>query len=98
MTKKEIVKKIGEAADIPLVTVTTVVQMLFDGITEVLVEEGGFELRDFGVFKVKQRKPRKARNPRTGESVLVPAKRTVTFKAGREMLTRVAQRMTPGTR
>jgi nucleoid DNA-binding protein len=65
--------------------------MLFDGITEVLVEEGSIELRNFGVFKVKERKARIARNPRTGESVMVPARRVVTFKPGREMMTRVGK-------
>ena len=50
---------------------------------------GRIELRNFGVFEVKQRKPRKARNPRTGEKVKVPAKLVVTFKPGREMEERV---------
>jgi nucleoid DNA-binding protein len=91
MTKKDIVKNIAEATNIPLMMVTGIVQMLFDGITEILVEEGNIELRNFGVFKVKERKPRKARNPRTGESVMVPARRTVTFKPGRAMMKRVGE-------
>jgi nucleoid DNA-binding protein len=91
MTKKDIVKKIAEATGIPQMTVTEIVQMLFDGITEILVEEGNIELRNFGVFKVKERKPRKARNPSTGASVMVPAKRSVTFKPGLEMLRRVRE-------
>jgi len=65
--------------------------MTFDGITQTLVEEGRIELRNFGVFEVKKRKPRKARNPRTGEKVKVPARLVVTFKAGREMEDRVGQ-------
>ena len=89
MTKKDIAKKIAEATSIPQIHVLEIVQMLFGGITEVLVEEGSIELRNFGVFKVKERKPRKARNPRTGEAVKIPAKRTVTFKAGRAMLVRL---------
>src|SRR5579862_2022483 len=91
MTKKEIVRKLAEATGIPGITVTEIVQMVLDGITEVLVEEGQIELRNFGIFKVKKRKPRKARNPRTGESVMVPARRIVTFKPGREMMVRVAE-------
>ena len=91
MTKKDIAKKIAEATGIPQMTVTEIVQMLFDGITEVLVEEGNIELRNFGIFKVKKRKARKARNPRTGEKVMVPSRRTVTFKPGREMMKRVAE-------
>jgi len=91
MTKKEIAKKIAEATGIPLLQVTEIMQMLFDGITEILVKEGHIELRNFGIFKAKKRKARKARNPRTGEAVLVPARRAVTFKAGREMLVRVGE-------
>ncbi|OAI39923.1 hypothetical protein AYO40_05250 [Planctomycetaceae bacterium SCGC AG-212-D15] len=41
--------------------------MVFDGITELLVQEGGVELRNFGIFQVKERKAREARKPRTGE-------------------------------
>jgi nucleoid DNA-binding protein len=55
------------------------------------VREGRIELRNFGVFEVRQRKPRKARNPRTGEQVKVPARRVVTFKPGRQMGERVAR-------
>jgi integration host factor subunit beta len=53
--------------------------------------EGRLELRNFGVFEVKKRKPRKARNPRTGESVDIPAKLVVTFKPGREMEKRIGK-------
>ena len=91
MTKKDIAKKIADAVGLPQLEVREIVQMLFDGITEILVEEGGIELRNFGIFKVKNRKARKARNPRTGEAVMVPERRTVTFKAGREMMKRVEE-------
>ncbi len=66
-----------------------IIQMIFDEMIEVLVTEGRFEIRDFGVYEVKTRKPRMARNPRTGESVPVSASKTVTFKAGRYMKIRV---------
>jgi nucleoid DNA-binding protein len=68
-----------------------IVQGVFDGIVETLLSEGRIELRNFGVFEVKRRKPRRARNPRTGERVTVPAKLVVTFKPGREMAERVAR-------
>ena len=48
-------------------------------------------MRNFGVFEVKQRKARKARNPRTGDKVDVPPKNVVTFKPGKEMEERVRQ-------
>jgi integration host factor subunit beta len=56
-----------------------------------LVEEGRTELRSFGVFQVKRRKARQARNPRTGEKVMVPERLVVTFKPGREMEQQVGQ-------
>jgi integration host factor subunit beta len=89
MTKKEIAKKIAEQSGITALVALEAVQMVFDGIVETLVDEGRIELRDFGVFAVKKRRPRKARNPRTGESVDVPEKNVVTFKPGREMEARV---------
>jgi integration host factor subunit beta len=85
MTKKEIVKKIAEQSGISRQVALEAVQMVFDGIRETLVDEGRIELRNFGVFEVKRRRVRKARNPRTGESVSVPERRVVTFKPGREM-------------
>jgi integration host factor subunit beta len=89
MTKKDIIKRIGDAMGLPHVEVAKIVQMLFDGITDILVEDGHIELRNFGVFKVKQRKARMARNPKTGEGVKVPSRRKVTFKAGKELMTRI---------
>ena len=64
---------------------------MFDGIIDTLEKERRMELRNFGVFEVKQRKPKKGRNPRTGEVVMVPARLVVTFKPGREMEERVGQ-------
>src|ERR1700747_2899105 len=91
MTKKEIAKKISEQSGITALLTLEAVQMLFDGIIEKLVEEGRIELRNFGVFEVKRRKARKARNPRTGDKVEVPPKNVVTFKPGKEMEERVRQ-------
>ena len=91
MTKKDMAKAIAEEMGIPQVQATAIVQRVFDRITEALLSEGRLELRNFGVFEVKQRRPRRARNPRTGEAVDVPAKRVVTFKPGREMEERVGR-------
>ena len=91
MTKKDMAKAIAEQTGIPQVQATAIVQRIFDGIVETLVRGGRIELRNFGVFEVKKRKPRRARNPRTGATVKVPAKLVVTFKAGREMGLRIGQ-------
>src|SRR5579875_1934132 len=89
MTKKEIASKIAKQFAITQLLALEAVQMVFDSIIETLLNEGRIELRNFGVFEVKRRRARKGRNPRTGESVSVPAKLVVTFKPGREMEQRV---------
>ena len=89
MTKKEIVKTISEELGLTQLKTKEIVQKTFDAIVEALVEEGRIELRNFGVFEVKKRASRKARNPRTGQRVDVPEKWVVTFKPGKEMEERV---------
>jgi integration host factor subunit beta len=85
VTKKEIVKKISEDIGLTQLKTKDIVQRTLDAIILTLVEEGRIELRNFGVFEVKRRAPRKARNPRTGAKVYVPSKNVVTFKPGKEM-------------
>lgn len=89
MTKKEIVKTISEEIGLTQLKTKEIVQKTFDAIVETLVEEKRIELRNFGVFEVKKRAARKARNPRTGQRVDVPEKYVVTFKPGKEMEERV---------
>ena len=91
MTKKDMAKAIAEEMGLTQSQAREVVQSVFDGITETLLNDGRIELRNFGVFEVKKRRPRKARNPRTGENVSVPAKLVVTFKPGRQVEERVGQ-------
>ena len=89
MTKKEIVKTISEEIGLTQLKTKEIVQKTFDAIVDSLVEDKRIELRNFGVFEVKQRAARKARNPRTGEKVFVPAKFVVTFKPGKDMEERI---------
>ena len=91
MTKKDMAKAIADEMGLPQTQAREIVQRVFDGIVETLLNEGRIELRNFGVFEVRERKPRTARNPRTGETVQVPAKRVVTFRPGRQMEERVGQ-------
>jgi integration host factor subunit beta len=85
VTKKEIVKQISDDLGLTQLKVKDIVQQTFDAIVETLLREGRIELRNFGVFEVKRRKARKARNPRTGDPVEVEPKNVVTFKPGKEM-------------
>ena len=89
MTKKDIVKTLAERFTLSQVDAKKVVQGTFDAILETLIANGRIELRNFGVFEVKMRKARKARNPRTGAEVFVAEKRVVTFKPGRQMEDRI---------
>ncbi len=89
MTKKDIVRTISEQLDLPQLRTKELVQKTFDALVESLVREGRIELRNFGVFQIKKREARMARNPRTGEQVPVQAKFVVTFKPGKEMEARV---------
>jgi integration host factor subunit beta len=89
VTRKEIVRSIAEDVGLTQVKTKEIVQKVFDVIVQTLLEEGRVELRNFGVFEVKRRGPRKARNPRTGEKVDVPEKSVVTFKPGQIMQQRV---------
>jgi integration host factor subunit beta len=91
MTKKELAKRIAEEVGSAPGKVLEIVQRTFDGIIDTLEQEGRLELRNFGVFAVKRRKPRQARNPRTGEKVSVPEKFVVTFEPGREMRERIGR-------
>src|SRR5437763_7186304 len=85
VTKKEIVKRISEDTGVPQLKTKEIVQQTFNAIIETLIAEERIELRNFGVFEVKRRKARKARNPRTGAQVNVEPKNVVTFQPGKEM-------------
>lgn len=89
MTKKEIVRAISDKTGLTQLQIKEIVQLTFEGIVETLLDEGRVELRNFGVFQVKTRKARQARNPRTGRQVSVPAKSVVVFKPGKGMEARV---------
>ncbi|HOM17296.1 MAG TPA: HU family DNA-binding protein [Thermoguttaceae bacterium] len=92
VTKKDIVRAIAEELGLTQLKTKEIVQKTFDAVIEALVREGRIELRNFGIFEVKQRAARKARNPKTGEKVYVPKKFVVTFKPGKEMQHRVRHR------
>ncbi len=85
MTKKDIVMKISEETGVKQVVVKKVVHKVFDSVFEALYKGKKIEIRNFGVFKVKRRKRRMGRNPRTNEPVPVPERKVVVFKPGLEM-------------
>ena len=82
MTKKDIALKIAEQVPLKQIEIKKIVQLILDNIVDSLVQGETVELRNFGIFKVKSRKGRMGRNPRTGVAVPVPPKKVVTFKPG----------------
>ena len=82
VTKKDIVLRIANETGIKQIYVKRIVQKALDCITTSLVKGETVELRNFGIFKVKSRKGRTGRNPRTGQEVPVPPKKVAIFKPG----------------
>jgi len=89
MTKKDIALKIAEETGLKQVDVKRVVQGTLDHIIDALRAGQTIELRNFGVFKVKSRRPRIGRNPKTGDTVPIPERKVVSFKAGMVMKKKV---------
>ena len=82
LTKKDLVLSVSRDTNITQVDVKRVVQRTLHHMIEYLKAGQTIELRNFGVFKIRQRAPRRGRNPKTGQEVPVPSKRVVVFKPG----------------
>ncbi len=89
MTKADLVEEISKETGLSKKDTGIIVNLIIENITRALAEGEKVELRGFGSFKVKSRKARKARNPRTGASVDVPAKLVPYFKASNELKDKV---------
>lgn len=94
-TKKELVNRIADRTGQTKVVVKEIVQTFLDQIIDELSKGRRLEFREFGVFEVRERRARRAQNPRTLEKVDVPAKRIVKFKVGRSMRERVCDDVPP---
>jgi len=88
-TKKDIVKEVAARTGFDISSVKDIVQTMFDAMAEGLSEDGNIEIRNFGIFKVKQTPERQARNPKTSEIISVPAKKHISFKPGQLMKERI---------
>ena len=90
MIRSELVQKVSEAhPDLTPRDVERIVATFFDAIVAQLAKGGRVELRGFGAFSTRARDARTGRNPRTGDTVSVDAKRVPYFKPGKEMRTRL---------
>ncbi len=85
MTKAELVENVLQATTTTKAESLAVVETIFGGIAHSLLRGEKVEVRGFGTFGIRQRKPRMARNPRTGASVEVPAKKVAFFKPSKDL-------------
>lgn len=85
MTKKEIIEEVSEKTKTKKGHTRAIVEAALDVFTEILASEGRIEIRNFGVFKVKDTPARIGRNPVTREVADVPARKIIQFKAGKSM-------------
>lgn len=90
MTKAELIKKVTEKmGSLSKKHTEVVVTMIFDSIKDALARGYKVEIRGFGSFRIRNRKEKKGRNPKTGALVDVPAKKVPFFKTGKELRERV---------
>ncbi len=85
MTKAELIAEVAKAADLPKKDSEIIVSTVLQSIIDALHRGEKIELRGFGSFRLRNRRARTGRNPKTGEKVQVPAKRIPYFKPGREL-------------
>jgi len=90
MTKSELIEKLSmEHEYLNKRDAESVVNLIFNGIGDALSQGGRVEIRGFGSFSVRERDAREARNPKSGELVSIPNRKTPFFKTGKELRERV---------
>lgn len=85
MTKSELIEAIAARANLTKARAEHVVNCVFESMTEALVRGDGIQIRGFGSFTLRPYRSYEGRNPLTGSSVEVPAKRVPRFKVGKEL-------------
>jgi integration host factor subunit beta len=85
MTKADLVEEVTQIGDLTRRDGEVVVDTVFDAVIQALQAGDKIEIRGFGSFRIRQRKPRTGRNPKTGDKVEVPAKRVPYFKPSKEL-------------
>jgi len=97
MTKPQLIDVVSAKTGREKAEVGAVLESVLGAIAEALQENQRVDLRGFGSFVVKEKKERQGRNPRTGETITIPAKRTASFKAGKELGDTLVQTKTETT-
>ena len=83
MTKAELIDEVSKISNLTKKETETIVNTVFDNITDALAKGDKVELRGFGSFRIRHRNSRKGRNTKTGSAVDVPQKRVHVFKVGK---------------
>jgi DNA-binding protein HU-beta len=89
MTKAELVSKIAEEHNLSKSKADKILKSVFENISKALEKGERVAIPDFGIFDTRERKERVGRNPKTGEEVIIPAKRVPYFRASKRLKTRV---------
>jgi DNA-binding protein HU-beta len=92
MTKNELARELAEELELPRRQVVEIIETILSRITDVLKSGDKVQLAPFGLFRIRDRAARMARNPMTGEPVKVPAKRVLKFVAGKSLKEAVASK------
>ena len=85
MIKAQIVRRIATDLNLKDTEALAVVDAILESMKDIICQDGRLEIRDFGVFRVKERKPRTGRNPKDKKTYPIPPRRVVTFKIGKEL-------------
>ncbi len=85
MTKADLVAQVAAKANLTKSAAERLLNATLESIQEVLVNEGKLTLTGFATFAVEERKERTGRNPRTGESIVIPASKVVKFRPGKTL-------------
>ena len=85
MTKADLIDEVSRLAELTRKDSEVIVETIFDSVVRSLRAGDKIEIRGFGSFRTRQRKPRMGRNPKTGEKVEVPAKKIPFFKPSKEL-------------
>ena len=85
MTKADLIEEVSRLAEVTRKDSEVIVETIFDSIVRSLRVGDKIEIRGFGSFRTRQRKPRVGRNPKTGDRVEVPAKKIPFFKPSKEL-------------
>ena len=91
MTKQQLIEKVAAETELGKANVEVAVDSVLGMIAQALQSNERVDLRGFGSFTVKDRKERQGRNPRTGETIVIPAKRDASFRPGKELTEKLAQ-------